>query len=321
MKLAKTRRLNRAFSLIELLVVIAIIALVVGILIAALSHARRSARTAATSGILRDLCSASTAFTTDSHRSPGFFSPTVMGSGANSTAGFTGMQNALLDLAGGITQAPTVPGQIITVGPGGTNTVNLDLTKIGAQGTGKGYFTPSKNALVADAGLVGSAGNKQMPQIVDAFGNPILAWIADERPSAAFASVDSSTLAKFYWNANAGVLNATSIGKDGRNQRFTATGDTCSMLGGNNPNLAITMAGLLGNPAYPKPNNNAEPSAARGSVVFHSAGSDGYFMGNSERGTKVYGTPGTPIMSVPYRTGTNIDVMDQYNDVIQATGN
>jgi prepilin-type N-terminal cleavage/methylation domain-containing protein len=326
MKLAKPfgrQSSPRAFSLIELLVVIAIIAIVIAILIPALRGARRTARTASTSATLRDLCSASTAFYTDAKRNPGYFNATAMGAGANAanTGGFTGMQNVLLDLAGGVTQAAAVPGQIFDVGPGGSPGVRVDLTKIGAAGAGKGYFTPNKSALVADAGLVASTNNRQFPLMMDAFGNPILAWVADERPTALFSSVNSTTPAKFYWASNAGVLSATSIGKDQRNQTFTGEG---SMLGeGATPaNLEATLAGLLGHPSYPKTNvAPVIPASGRGTVVFHSAGGDGVFMARNDRGTKSYGVGGSPATSVPYMGQTGIDVMDGFDDVMQATGN
>ncbi|MFT3687227.1 MAG: prepilin-type N-terminal cleavage/methylation domain-containing protein [Phycisphaerales bacterium] len=321
MKLAKaSSRSSRGFSLIELLVVIAIIAIVIAILIPALRSARITARKAATGATLRDLCSASQAFYTDKKRLPGYFSPVQMGAAANANtnAGFTGMQNVLLDLAGGVTQA-NVGGTVISVGPGGATPVNVDLAKIGAAGTEKGYFTPRKDALVADAGLSASASNRQLPQIVDAFGNPILAWVADERASTQFASVNSATPARFYWASNFGVLNSTGIGRDQKSQQFSTT-NYCSMLGGNATagNLAATMASLLGNPAYPHPTIANTPAAARGAVLFQSAGADGYFMGSSDRGSKSHGTGGAPPTSVPYVGGT--DVMSDYDDVIQSTG-
>lgn len=315
-------RLPRAFSLIELLVVIAIIGIVIAILIPALKGARMQARKVATLGTIRDLGSACASFTTDNHRNPGYFSPAAMGAAANAqpTGGFTGMQNLLLDLAGGITKAPASGTTIFDVGPGGSPSVMIDITKIGGSGTGKGYFTPDKSALVADNGLAGSNNNKLMPQIVDAFGNPILAWVADERPSAVFAADDSSTLAKFYWASNAGVLNSTGIGRDRRDQNSTDG----SMLGGgySAPNRVITMASLLGNPAAPKANSSPlEPAAARGPIFFQSAGPDGFFMGKYDRGTKSFGAPPASIVNVPYRTGTDIDVMGAYDDVTQAAGN
>jgi prepilin-type N-terminal cleavage/methylation domain-containing protein len=324
MKLAKARRSHpRAFSLIELLVVIAIIAIVIAILIPALRGARITARKAATGSTLRDLCTASQAFYNENHRNPGYFPPVAMGAAANAqnTGGFTGMQNVLLDLAGGVTAAATVPNQIIPVGPGGSTAVNVDLTKIGSATGGKGFFIPRKDALVADAGLAASANNKQMPLLMDAFGNPILAWVADERPTNTFAAYDSSQPAKFYWASNAGVLSSTGIGRDLRSQAYAPDGG--SMLGGSIPgaDLATTLTGLLGNPAYPKANSTPQvPDAARGTIVFHSAGADGLFMGRTDRGTKVFGTSGSPSPNVPYRSGTGIDVISEYDDVVQATG-
>ncbi|MDP1661016.1 MAG: prepilin-type N-terminal cleavage/methylation domain-containing protein [Phycisphaerales bacterium] len=320
MKPANTRahRNPSAFSLVELLVVIAIIGVVIAILIPALAGARRQSRKVATMATLRDLSNASNQFFTDNKRNPGYFSPAAMGAAANATAngGFTGMQNLLLDIAGGITQAPPSAGVIFDVGPGGSTPVRIDLTKIGASGTGKGYFAPDKSSLVADSGLVGSANNQLMPQIVDAFGNPILAWVADERPSTEFAADNSSTLAKFYWASNAGVLTSTRIGRDQRDQ------NNSSMLGGSFATGRVaTMAALLGNPAFPQQNDPTKPAAAKGSIVFQSAGSDGFFMGRYDNATKSFGTPSGGITTVPYTTGTGIDIMGSYDDVMQAAGN
>jgi prepilin-type N-terminal cleavage/methylation domain-containing protein len=322
-----TNRLHtpRAFSLIELLVVIAIIGIVIAILIPALKGARIQSRKVATQATLRDLGNASLQFTNANNRNPGHFSPAQMGASANAQAGggFTNMQNILLDISGGLTQASASPGVIFDVGPGGTPTEMVDITKIGSSTTGKGYFAPDKAALVADAGLAGSANNKMMPQIVDAFGNPILAWVQDERPSNLFAADDSSTLARFYWSSNAGVLNSTGIGRDQRDHK-----NGSSMLGGgySATQRVETMGGLLGNPAFPRQpvSTPAIPAAPRGPIVFESAGADGFFMGRFDRGAKTFGLPlgGNPT-SVPYvaSTSADTDVMGAFDDIIHAAGN
>jgi len=320
MKPQRPSRQPRAFSLVELLVVIAIIGIVIAILIPALRGARIQARKVATMSTMNQLNAACAQFVSDHKRNPGFFTPAQMGDSQNASnnGGFTGMQNVLLDLAGGVTKAPAQAGVVFDVGPGGAATVMIDITKIGASGQGKGYFNPDKSALVADPGLNGTANNKLMPQVVDAFGNPILAWLQDERPSGQFASDNASTPARFYWASNYGVLASAGIGRDRRDQSDGNNSMLASALSAND--RAITMASLLGNPAMPLAGSNPmAPAAARGPVVFHSAGPDGYFMGRNDRGTKVYGSTGSP--NVPYRSGNDIDVMNDYDDLKQAAGN
>ncbi|HZW06363.1 MAG TPA: prepilin-type N-terminal cleavage/methylation domain-containing protein [Phycisphaerales bacterium] len=309
----------RAFSLVELLVVIAIIGIVIAILIPALRGARIQARKVSTQSTLRDLSNACNQFTNDHHRNPGHFSPAQMGAGGNigANGGFTGMQNLLLDISGGLTKAGAQPGTIFDVGPGGSTTQMVDITKIGAAGAGKGYFTPDKSLLVADAGLVGAANNKLMPQVVDAFGNPILAWVADERPAATFAAESSGTIAKFYWASNAGVLQSTAIGRDQRDHNNGG-----SMLGGgySAADRVTTMAALLGNPVFPKANLTPQaPERARGEIVFQSPGADGFFMGRFDRGTKTSGTPSASPTMIMYN-GAGVDVLTNFDDITQAAG-
>ena len=312
-------RRPRAFSLVELLVVIAIIGIVIAILIPALRGARIQARKVSTQSTLRDLSNACNQFTNDHHRNPGHFSPAQMGAAANvgANGGFTGMQNLLLDISGGVTKA-SGPGILTDVGPGGATALSVDVTKIGGSGpSSKAYFTPDKSLLVADSGLVGKADNKLMPQVVDAFGNPILAWVADERPAAAFAAENSGTLAKFYWASNAGVLQATAIGRDQRDHNNGG-----SMLGGgySAADRVTTMAALLGNPVFPKANLNPQvPERPRGDIVFQSPGADGFFMGRFDRGTKTSGTPAASPTMIMYN-GAGVDVLTNFDDITQAAG-
>ncbi len=93
-------RARRAFSLVELLVVVAIIALLIAILVPTLSSARAAARLSATQALLADISRAGESFALDNRRAPGMIPDSVL-FGSAPLEGFTAMDNALLELAGG----------------------------------------------------------------------------------------------------------------------------------------------------------------------------------------------------------------------------
>lgn len=317
-----TSAIRRGFTLIELMVVLLILSLVLAILLPAIGGARTAARKAATMSLVKDLSTSVGAFKLDKGTNPGYFSAAQMGSAQNANRGFSAMKNIMLDLAGGITTAAASPGTGVydSVGPTSANTVTVDVTQMGASsGKTKAYFQPRAESFVAftTAGQqTATAENAAIPEVVDSWGNPILAWVQDDRPSTSFASLDSSTAAKFYWNSNAGFLKAASFGKTGKSQVYTNADTPGSMIGDTAPNRPESLAGLLGNPAFAIPNSNpAAPSASRGSIVFHSAGPDGVFLNTLDRGGKI----GAATQRVAYTPGT--DVLTDFDDLVFGAGN
>lgn len=327
---------DRGFTIVELLVVLLIIALVLGILLPVLGAARNRAKATSTQATLKALASACDSFQLDQRKSPGYFSPAEMGSSENITRGFSAMKNIMLDLAGGLTTAPADGVNVFDVGPVTGSTVRVDLRQIGGNtGTGnnaKTYFNPDRSIFVAQdqpgqlAGATGIDGHLKLPEVLDAWGNPILAWAEDDRQTQNFSAIDSSTTAKFYWASNACFLRATSLGKMARDQNY-ATGRNSSLLG---TNLPAQIAGsgtapgnleaLLGNPSFPKSkaatSDPDRPSVARGKIVFHSAGTDGFYMGSEDRGGKqAISNAGV----VKY--SSSIDVMNDFDDITQKSGN
>ena len=89
------------FTLIELLVVIAIIAVLIALLIPAVGGARESARKTSTKALMTAVANGVNQFRTDKGRLPGYFSQNELGNTDNRT-GMTSMQNAIIELAGGI---------------------------------------------------------------------------------------------------------------------------------------------------------------------------------------------------------------------------
>ena len=352
---------QRGFSLIELLVVIFIIIVIVAITIPALGIARKAARKHETQALLNKLGTAVVQFEGDNKRTPGYFSAREMGNPENAnTRGFSGMQNLLLDLSGGVVDPATpVTGTVVDVGPlPGPNTVKINHALIGvATATSKTYFAPSRKAFVTQDGTQGSRFGvieHQFPELVDAFGTPILAWVQDPTAVQPIASVDdfvqvhaglpaAPTPARFYLGSNSAFLTAGPlVGKRGVDQ-----GDR-SMLGTvewADTHAPQSLTGLVGNPNSPLniADTNVQmdailPSAPRGSVVFHSAGEDGAFLPRDSGGSPIVKDGGTAqcfdassgeaVLHYGYnfssggisRLPNSTDMVRVFNDLIHASG-
>ncbi len=289
------------FSLIELLVVILIIAVVIAIVVPALGGARNIARKQETSNLITSLQQASVQFQLDNRRAPGYFTAAEMGSQENGTRGFSGMQNAMLDLAGGIVTG--TPAGSVDVGPSTARVVRVDPTLIGAKvGRNKNYFVPTAKFFKRQDGNEGGtrnstvAGHSAIPELVDSWGMPILYWQLDTAALGTvatvndFARLDSGpanapTVSRFYWNNNAAFLGHNQVGFKRADQASE------SLLGsGAGTDRAVSLAGILGSPGSPGPYTTATaidailPTGARGGFVIHAAGLDGIYTGRSERG-------------------------------------
>lgn len=345
---ARSARPARGFSLIELLVVILIIGIIVAIVLPALSGVRDKAREADTRQFTSQIASAATTFYNDNRRSPGYFTPQEMGDITNATRGFTAMQNAMLDLAGGIVKTGT-NGSFL-VGPSTTNTRQVSfLTEAMGSGT-KNYLVPSAKNLKLQNGIeggdrVGAAEHARVPEVVDADGQPILAWVEDPTAKqsvqsvADFAGVNNSAgPARFYVNSNAGLLSSEGFGKQRKDQ------EDLSILSPGNSNAATSLAGAMGNPGAPDdPSKNLTailPTRSRGSFVVHAAGRDGVILSrqdrkaisvieNADNATGATMFYGSNFKSLPGPAGTAIrdssgkaisqDVLSAFDDIIASS--
>lgn len=306
----RSSRMNmkaRGFSLVELLTVIAIIALVISIIIPVLGGARNTAKRVATQQLLSEIASAAGRFKLDNNgRNPGYFSERQMGDPQNATRGLSGMENAMLDLAGGnaiMGTAQTTPADVskgdIVVGPT-NNPRDQIVVRAPLLGTDKGaYFTPSGEhfeaqlggATGAQVGVPAHAGltdtDPQLRDVVDSFGDPILFWSADTfsvprvNAAAEFAQVDSTLQpALFYWNSNAAFLKSSALGRKQIDHTVApAAGREASLIGlgalGNPSDLLLTMQALLGSTSAPRAaGQTIEQALAAGNIeaIFPGAG-------------------------------------------------
>jgi prepilin-type N-terminal cleavage/methylation domain-containing protein len=329
----RTTTTRQAFTLVELLVVIAIIAILLSILFPVLGAVRRGARVSATQATMTSIITASSQFRQDTNRLPGVFNQEEMGSGANATHGFTQMENALLDLSGGVVRDPqAVRSEFILVGPyaaGDSKRVPVDLGRIGGN-DGPQYLTLGDDQLAYDnpsdgrSQQVGDAAHIQMPDVVDAFGYPMLMWTKNELAGSVpvFSERDSdddSIKAQYYWASNAGMLNSRNLGVrlDSNNYRNSSLADFNTTP----QRIARSMEGMLGDPASPRSNTSPPvPARGRGDVIMHSTGPDGFFAENDTRDflQVIYVPTGGGNFSGglddTYRT------IDTINDIVQGGG-
>jgi prepilin-type N-terminal cleavage/methylation domain-containing protein len=317
---------SRGFSLIELLVVIAIIGLIVSIVIPAVGSARKSARKADTVNLVQGIGQACSQFALDQRRAPGYFTARDMGHQDNANEGFTQMDNALLELAGGIPTGAAQAGDLL-VGPTADRRVRVRPSLFGSTGnSGKGYFVPKGKYFTAggpanaEFGSRRSSGdNNELPYLVDSEGTPILMWTADETAKAqipaATSPADADTKMRryfardfsnnatftnpslFYWGQNSAFLGGTGgaqsdptlqVGKKRIDQSRNST------LGFSVAAYETNLGALLGNPNSPvayvagTPVEQMLPSGARGSVIIHAAGSNGTYAGIAESAAKFH---------------------------------
>lgn len=320
------------------------------------------ARKTTTAALMTQVTNAAEQFSQDNAgRMPGYFLPTEMGFQANTDTGkggFTMMENALLDLLGpdaivgsaGLSNGSGGSATTKLVGPfgnvgnsgkGGNANVKVDFAVLG---TGEGvYLTGGEDILRPVDGQAGSVPHQQFPDLVDSFGNPLLAWVED--PTAPrnpldveeFASVNSKDeRARYYWASNAGWLQSSAMGKGGQDQT------TLSLLG-DEAEAEESLTAVLGNPNFPTPMdfgaNDVLPGASRGAFVVHSAGPDGVFFGIKDSGAKAVGIADKadhdkfvyglnffqPNSSTRLKDAkgdfTTIDLTQDFDDLLSATGN
>jgi len=328
------------FTLVELLVVIVIITVVISLVIPAVGKVRRTAKVANSQQLATQVANAASAFQQDQRRLPGFYSARDMGRDENAkTIGMPAMLNALLDLSGGVTgvgkstdTASRKVAPFLPVGNQNNSVAFVNPALIGAPGAGnttnKGYFIPDKKYFYSPRPNVGSeiarfgTTENALPDLVDAFGTPLLLWSADESmtspvafdngaggPGSAghnnFVRLNSNrdnpaSPSMFYWAGNASHLKASSLGKLRTNQN-NEPGNTkeYSLIGGGNGNteeqVEGSLTGILGNPGFwtgdiKQGADYILPSQPRGRFIVHAANPDGYYFGSKDGGVGIAGT-------------------------------
>lgn len=303
---------RRGFTLVELLVVISIIAVLIGLSIPALSRVRQQARVSSTQTLMNSINAGVAQYQTDKRRLPGVFSAEEIGSTDNFTGGWrnrpgvTSMENALIDLAGGafstvqeIEDAGFSPNSALRITLGG-RTIYVIPELIGSLRE-TGYVDLDAETLVAVEGQNSDLEDTGLPDVLDAFGTPIMMWAQSERAGRNAAYVreyaETDERALFYWASNAsyamsgfprGVSGTPTAPPTGISQ-YRRSLLSSFVIGSERDRLLSVMA-LTGNRSTPttsdmlaNPNglnstNMIVPAQPRGEVMFVSAGPDRIFL-------------------------------------------
>jgi prepilin-type N-terminal cleavage/methylation domain-containing protein len=311
-----------AFTLVELLVVIAIIGVLIGILIPVMGNARNSARKTATTSLMTAFSTSVNQFRAQNNRLPGFFSQAELGQSSNDT-GFTAMENALLDLAGGLKSANqtqdwdlgapgvfelTIAGKTVRInslavggedgpgflnlgakfaGAGNRNEAGADVAQGGWQ-QGVSGLAPARPGTDQDgtADIFTNTARYQMPDLIDSWGKPVLLWVKNE---AAGTSPPPAIAGR----------NAPAISNLAAPQSLFYWRSNHGYLGAplqrresalgeltGDTQLLRTMNALLGNPSFADasaPGDEPAASTPLGDFVLQSAGIDSFFLANRSR--------------------------------------
>lgn len=295
---ARALNKGRGFTLVELLVTAAIMVVLLGVLIPATNGARSSARQAQTAVLMNTFTTGVSQFRQMNRRIPGVFTQDELASASNTT-GFTQMENAILDLAGGVEPNATIGAD------GGSfeivmqsHAVRINPRLVGSS-RGPGYLPltvkgmdskfPQANGLApARAGVDqvvdqsrGTAGHVEMPDLLDAWGRPIMMWArneyAGENPTFSEIYSDASESrprARYYWATNRGYLSAKS------SERASALGAVIDEA-----KRQRSLEAILGDPATPDPQSGGtgsvyRPLVAKSDIILQGAGRDGVFLSN-----------------------------------------
>jgi len=345
-------RPGRGFTLMELLIVIGILSVLIGILLPVLGGVRSAARSATSESLVREVVTASQTFMIDNRRPPGQFSQRELAANANLTRGFTAMENALLELSGGVVHdpssaSPAPTNSLLYVGPLASESANvlIDTLAIGAQ-DGPGYLRLGDNALYP---VLGQATNldmynddnteirKGMPDVVDAFGTPLLMWVqdasagpvnqVDDFARIAYAPASQQT-SRFYYNTNTGYLRSGDSGFTGSPRARRGLGESeanqheRSVLGASHTpeRRQQNMTAILGSPAFPSESNPSLPSNARGEVIVISANRNRVFFERPGTASEDLMVGYGPRQNVPGTSNRGTSTVQDFNDIIQSTG-
>jgi hypothetical protein len=213
------------------------------------------------------------------------------------------MQNAMLDLMGGVVDTAVPPtADEMLVGPSTTDQVKVKPSLIGTNSAGnKAYFTPSgkyfkvMNQTLLGYGRTGAgygwtsnaagAGSAQggYGEVVDAWSNPVVLWSIDESQQGEIVGATAAAnnfsqvrapananqpSARFYWNANAAVFTTAQYAMNGVKAGAASLLDS----GTGDDEKRVNVMGLLGNPASPKALANATGNPLTAAQILPSAG-------------------------------------------------
>ncbi|QOJ18648.1 MAG: prepilin-type N-terminal cleavage/methylation domain-containing protein [Phycisphaeraceae bacterium] len=336
---ARSTPARRAFTLVELLVVIGIIALLVGILLPALAAVNTAAKKTRTEATMNEFAKACDLF----HQEHGFYPGVISeddliadAGGINGTPRLSGTENALLHLMGGYIDS-TDPNY--TASGGYEMVFNTKSIKIFFDGAlpdrpsqmGNGptingrkyaaYYTPGTDDLGVARGQVGEPGNFKLPDLLDAWGNPIV-YVRRARSVGPIVPRSGGSAPQFTMTSANPYLQSTALGRSANDQTNSGGGyqaySVFNVSGSAPGNSNYSQANwnfmqLVGHQAFTRGNygTDLEFNATRGSYVLMSAGADGVFFSR----TNGPGSATNPVNEI-----TAPVVVKEYDDIVVTGG-
>lgn len=298
-----------AFTLMELLVVIGILVLLVGLLIPALSAVRTQSKKVSTRSLMKMLGDSTDSFRLATNRYPGMFTEMQLaGSSEKYFSKISSTENALIELMGGLQQR-------------GNDQFKLATKTLWRDDIGKGpvingqhhdaYFIPSPGDLYYVNGQIGQdevfdnhpdTGQKAYPDLVDAWGTPIIFWQSSGQkpsdPAEMTGFLANGVDAYNYYYASFQSYTGADELRVGRDHRLATNQMENSILYWEDKDIVDLTQKIIEHPTI--------TGTQRGAYVIMSAGKDMFYFNKDQLSDA--GIVGRP------------DVLEDFDDIIEWGG-
>jgi prepilin-type N-terminal cleavage/methylation domain-containing protein len=350
----RTAATLRGFTLVELLVVIGIIGLLVGLLLPALGKVIQRSKSTSTMGTAQEFAKACDAYFQEFGEYPAAVPDEALYAGLNGDSDLpqiTAAENALLALMGGYRISTETAAaeynafgdtELTFSGVTPAFKIRIDANKMGEGPfkNGKKYdafyspkgreFSKAAGQLNATTGQPEAAGAGLVPDLVDAWGAPMI-FIKQQRGIGPLVK-NGNNPGQFERSGMLAYTGTTQLGDTSNDQTDTLKGSVLNTTSAGSESGAgardLTMGQLIRHAGINAQSSTGSASVAdkdkvrsgtaRGKYFIISAGSDGIFFSRAQATTST-GAPMTDIVSTSTNTA-GPQVIERYDDVVVAGG-